>query len=29
MNDIKKEFLKNKFIDIKFYSILKDEYYKK
>lgn len=25
----KKEFLKNKFIDIKFYSILRDEYYKK
>lgn len=25
----KKEFLKNKFIDIRFYSILRDEYYKK
>ena len=24
----KKEFLKNKFIDVKYYSILKDEYYK-
>ena len=24
----KKEFLKGKFIDIKYYSILKDEYYK-